>query len=467
MTASGTETLAGERPGILPATRSGRWACGAVLAVSFALRAGYVLLTRHSYHPLTDSLDFDLIATSLLHGHGFGRALVPPAAGPTAYRGPLYPITLAGAYAVFGHSWTVGRIEEAVIGTAMVAMIGVVAAQVFSRRVAAAGMALAAVYPTLVLYGTSLQLEPLLATLGLGSVAAALQHRRAPRGLLWPAVAGTLVGLALETRELGIVLVIPIAWLLWAPATSPWPRAKLRLDRRAVVAPVIAVLCTIVVLVPWTVRNEVRLHTFAPTSTSAGFTLAGTYNVTSASDAKFPTIWRPPFEDPQLYQLLVAKQQPGEAWINHTLTAATIRYVKAHPGYPLRVVFWNTVGLFDLQGPRVALYVAPYIPYSTRFVRLAVYSSYLVDLLAIGALLVPMTRKSPFALWAIPISAFVLIVLVSGNIRYRASIEPYIVLLAGVSIAALAERLMPNSSGSGVIAQVPALRPPLAEKAHL
>ena len=430
--------LAARPDRLLPASARGRWFVAAVLGLALAVRVAEVVVTRHSYSPVNDSRDFDSIAMSLIHGHGFGPALVPPATGPTAYRGPLYPIVLAAWYLVVGHSWTWGRIEQAVFGTAVVALIGLVAAQLFGRRAAAVALVLAAVYPTLILYGSSLQLETLLMTLSLAAVACALQYRRHPAGLGWPIASGLLVGLTLLTRELGIVLIPAVLAMVWPqPADRPAAEGRARATR---LAPAALLLSIVVVLVPWTVRNELSLHTLAPTSTSTGFTLAGTYNPTAAADHKYPTLWRPPYEDPGDTALLLGKPHPGEAWVNHVLEKATIDYIKAHPTYPLRAAYWNAAGLFDLEGTRISLYMAQFIPYPPTLVRWAVYSSYLVELLAIIAIFLPLTRRAPKVLWSIPVLAIVVIIFVSGNIRYRASIEPYTVLLATVTLATILER---------------------------
>src|SRR6266568_1042008 len=182
--------------GVLPTTGRGRSAVIAVLALALGLRIGAVY-SYHHYVPLTDAVDFDRIATSLADGHGFGNAILLNAKGPGALRAPLYPFSLSLVYDVFGdHKWTMGRLANAAIGTVLVGLIGLIGAQLWSRRVALVAMFLAAVHPALIVIGSGLQLEPLLVTLSLGALAAALQHRRATRGLWWPATAGLLMGLA-------------------------------------------------------------------------------------------------------------------------------------------------------------------------------------------------------------------------------------------------------------------------------
>jgi hypothetical protein len=292
----------------------------------------------------------------------------------------------------------------------------------------------------MILFGSSLQIEPLLALLELGAVAAALEHRRSPHGLLWPVVAGLLAGLAIETRELGVAVILPVAWLVW---TTPASRDARRRWTRQALAPALAMVAVaVLVLVPWTIRNEVRLHTFAPVSTSAGTTLAGTYNPTTAADKKYPVLWIAPYEDPGLAKILLSRPHPSEVWVDHQMTDAAVRYMKAHPTYFFRVMYWNTVSLFDLQGTNRAVEIAPFVPYSVRLAKIAVYSSYVLELLAIVGLFLPLGRKAPKAVWLIPVTTWLgIIILSASNIRYRGSIEPFTVLLASVTITAAIDRL--------------------------
>src|SRR5581483_4379542 len=185
----------------LPATRRGWWFVVAILLLAGVARVG-VIAAEGSYQPAFDGAHFDAIA----RGNGYGNSLLPMTQGPSAYRAPLYPTVLAGAYVVTGDSVTAGRVENALIGVVIVALIGIVASQLWSRRVGSVALAIAAVHPTLLLYGSGLQLEPLLAALILAATAAAIQHRRAPRGLWWPAAAGVLVGFTALTRETGFLL---------------------------------------------------------------------------------------------------------------------------------------------------------------------------------------------------------------------------------------------------------------------
>jgi 4-amino-4-deoxy-L-arabinose transferase-like glycosyltransferase len=428
------EPAAPASSGILPVGSRERWLVVAILVIALVVRVGLALAIRHSYVPKNDAANFDSMARSLSSGHGFGRALVPPSVGRTAFRAPLYPIVLAAAYLVFGHGLTVGLLENAVIGVALVAMIGLVASQLWGRRVALVALVVAAGHPTLMLFGTSLQLEPMLATLALAAIAAALQYRRSHGQAGWLVASGVLVGLAILTREVGIALLPPVAWLIWTTDRNP-ASDRPRRTLRGLAAPALAVLLSVLVVAPWTIRNAVELHAVVPVTTTGGIGLAGTYNQTSYSNKTYPAIWIPAYVDPAIKQTILANPDRSEVQLDKEYRRAAIDFVRKHPGYVPKVLFWNTVRMFDFRGTPDAVFTAQYIPYPHGLTVLSVFASYMLELLAIAALFLPMTRRAPKSVWLFPVLACLIILVLSGNIRYRASIEPFTVLLASVTIA--------------------------------
>jgi 4-amino-4-deoxy-L-arabinose transferase-like glycosyltransferase len=442
-TETGTSTIASEPPEpVLPSTKRGKWLVLAILGVALAVRLIVVIEVQRDYVPQTDALHFDYIATELANGDGFGQAILPGMDGPTAMRAPGYPFALAAVYLVFGdHSWTAGLLLNAALGVGVVALTGLVAAQLFSRRVATVAMAIAAVHPTMVLLGSSLQLEPLLVVLSLGALAATLQHRRTPRGLTWPLVAGLLLGLAILTRELAFAFLLPMAWLLF---TAGPDRATLRRPTRAaVMRPVVLTVAAFLVVFPWTIRNALTLEEFVPITTSAGVGLAGTYNETSRTNDDDPGLWIPPWNDEEMYEVILDEaDDPTEYNIDGALRDASLDIIRDHPTYPLEVGFWNTVRMFDLDLGDYSLLIAPSIPYPRWLVRLAIAAGYVVLALAIAGAFRRAARRIPFAIWAIPLTMYVLLVVpLPGSIRYRASLEPFFVMLAALAATPVLERI--------------------------
>jgi 4-amino-4-deoxy-L-arabinose transferase-like glycosyltransferase len=412
---------------VLPATARGRWAVVCVLGVALVLRLGVVATIRDTYVPVNDAQQFDTMATSLAHGDGFGNTELPGAKGPTAFRGPVYPVVLSSLYVVVGgHRWTWGLVQNALIGTAVVAMIGVLGSQVFGRRAGVAAMIAAALHPTLILFGSSLQLEPLLVFLELATLAAAFQHRRRPERIRYALVAGVLLGCVVLTREIGLWLVPPVALLLWG-APSRWSVRALR-------APALALAVAVAVVAPWTIRNAMRFGEFVPVSTSSGAALAGTYNGTAFANKDNPGLWIPPWFDPQLADRMRAVPGRDEAYMDRLFRSGAVEFAREHPGYVPKIMVWNTVRLFDLAGPRDALFIRQFIPYPERLTRLSVYASYIVYVVAAVGATRRLARRAPMALWIFPFLVWLNLALLAGNIRYRASIEPFLLLLVGVAV---------------------------------
>ncbi len=431
------DTAPGNAEPLLPRTRKGRWIVVAILLLALAVRLGAVVATEGWYEPRTDATDFDAIATSIANGDGYGRARLPPATGDSALRAPLYPVSLAAVYLVSGdNNWTAGRVANAFIGVALVALIGLIAAQIFSRRrLAAVAMAIAAIYPPLILVGTGLQLEPLLVTLCLATVAAALQHRRAPRGLTWPIVAGVLFGLAVLTRELGFLIVPSVLWLLWI--------GRPRWSRKALVAPLVFLFAGFLVVLPWVVRNTLTFEQFVPISTGSGYGLAGTFNETAMENGSAPGLWIEPVQDPQMLAALTERRRYTEVQMDEDLRTEVLEVLRDHPIYPLKAAVWGTQRLFDWDGGDYSLdVISTYVPYSRALTRLAIYSGYIGFALALVGAFFKAARRVHFAVWLIPILMYGFIVLtLPASIRYRASIEPYFVLLASLPVTAGLDRL--------------------------
>jgi len=141
----------------------------------------------------------------------------------------------------------------------IVALIGVLAAQLFDRRVALVAVAVGAVYLPLILVGGSLMSEPLFAALMLGALAAALHHRRSAHRYRCALIAGVLGGLAILTRANAAIILAPLAVAVGD--------ARPRWSWRALAPPAAVVTIALGTVAPWTIRNAVVLDSFVPVST--------------------------------------------------------------------------------------------------------------------------------------------------------------------------------------------------------
>jgi hypothetical protein len=119
------------------------------------------------------------------------------------------------------------------------------------------------------------------------------------------------------------------------------------------------------------------------------------------------------------------------------LRTAAVDFIRAHPEAVPKTMFWNALRLFDLTGPGHAEFYAQYVPYSKGLTTVSVYASWILGALAIAGIAMGVARKTPFAVWLFPLLAIVFLSFISGEIRYRASIEPFTVLLAAAAAVAL------------------------------
>jgi 4-amino-4-deoxy-L-arabinose transferase-like glycosyltransferase len=428
-------------------TRFG-WAVGVVLVLALALRLGYVAVTPN-YAIVHDARDYDAHARSIAAGEGFAR-LGPGPSRVTAFRPPAYPILLAGVYSLTGHETkadqqrvVAGRVANALVGTAIVALIGVLALQVFGRRVALAAMALAAVYLPLILVGGALMSEPLFAALLLGALTAALAHRRSGRHRLrWALLAGVLGGLATLTRANGMILLLPLALAVWD--------ARPRWTREALALPAVLVAVAILTVAPWTIRNERVLGALVPVSTQLGTSLAGTYNDVARTDMQHPGAWRSLRRVPQ-YQYLTAPgpwRRTGEAQLERRLRAVALRYAADHPGYVAGVVLWNTRRALDLAGLSWSRHTYSTVSVDPAWADAGVVCFWLVGALALaGALLTRAGRRTPLPVVLVPALLYLSVVFLAFETpRYRTGIDPFVVLLAAVALVTGADALRSRRS---------------------
>lgn len=406
-----------------------------IVVLALAVRVIVVLATPH-FRPNTDSADYDREAASLVDSGSFPPSLLSPRGGPSAFRPPAFPLVLAGVYELSGTGsrtarWEAGRLAEAVLGALTVLLTSLIALRLFGTGAALVSGAVAAVYPPLILIGSSLMSESLFVPLVLGSVLAGLLARESEHPLPWAAVTGAIVGAAALTRSVGIIAVLPLIALVW----SRGPRRSLR----AVSVPLVLIGAVVVVLIPWTVRNAIVLRSFVPISTENGFALAGTYNPATRSRRDYPALWYPPVPD----QLAVVKAHPhfNEAQISSALTGDALRYIRAHPGYLGEVAFWTAVRLLNLEGPGLERYEAQFEAYPPELAVISVYSFWVVGLLALLALLTRQARGSPFEVWFVPGLIILATLFFAGSTRYRAPADPFIVILAGLGLLVAFKRL--------------------------
>jgi 4-amino-4-deoxy-L-arabinose transferase-like glycosyltransferase len=401
----------------------------AILLAAAAARAAVILATPH-YHPINDSADYDRYAVSLAN-----HATYPPSTlgGPTAFYPPGFPVLLAFVYKLVGVGsastrWEAGRVAQAMLGVIAVALIFLIGRRLWGRNVGLLAAGLAALYPPLVLAGSSLMSEPLCIALMLAAVLAALVHRQSPRGLWYAVLAGVLAAVVAMTRGNGFFFVLPLLFLVW----SERPRRA----QRSLRAPLALLAATVIALAPWAIRNTIVFHQFVPLGTETGYAFSGTYNDTARNDHKYPALWQPTI-GPTLR--LHADRRLNEADISNRLITQSIDFARAHPGYPFEVAGWSFLRLLNLQGPGLERAVAGVWGYPKWLAVVSVYAFWLVALFAILAVIMRAAAGAPWAFWACPLALIAPTLLFLGLTRYRVPADPFVLLLAALGALALRE----------------------------
>lgn len=395
------------------------------LALALVVRVAQIAATPH-WVAVSDPADYVRHAVSIAHGHGFPQTALPQG-GPSALRPPAYPYFLGGVFALTGDSETAGRLASALLGVLAVALIGLVADMLWGPRVAHVSMALGAIYPPFVLVSGTLLSEALALPLLLGMVAIVVAQRDRGRSPGAAAAAGLLFGLALLDRPALSVLVVPLVWGLW------------RRRRRAWLMPVGALAVAALTILPWTIRNGSTFHALVPISTQSGFLIAGTYNAVADHDPVFPGAFRPAAAVPEL-RPVIADPSLDENEVSRKLGAFGRRYAQEHPGYVPRVLWWNGLRMLSLTSPLSGAETAySYQGIGAGFAKAAVFSFWLIALLALAGVVLGALRARPAWLWLTPVLLFLDVIWISGDIRYRLPVEAFLLGPAAYALVAITE----------------------------
>jgi 4-amino-4-deoxy-L-arabinose transferase-like glycosyltransferase len=247
------------------------------------------------------------------------------------------------------------------------------------------------------------------------------------------AVTGLLLGLTMLARPSSVLLAAGIAVAYWMAAGA----------RRGTEHLAVAALATVLVIAPWTIRNAIVIDGFVPLSVQDA-AISGTFNDTAANDPVYPYAWRP---IPERDRDIAANPRP-EIELYHELRRRAREYISEHPESVPKAFFWNGLSrLWDIRRPERVLDDVPFEG-RTRSVALAglvVYWPLL--LLAVAGLWRNRRRKEiVLPVLAIALAASVVFTAASGT-RYRATLEPLIVVLACSAFAPIAVRAAQPAAG--------------------
>ena len=263
----------------------------AALAVGLALR---LWLIAHTASVNGDTLIYGSIAANWLRHGVYGFLTTAKGPVPTLIRLPGYPLFLAACFALFGvERYTAVMLLQCLFDLLTCLLAAALAGRLFGSRARMAVLWLAAVCPFTAAYAAA----PLTEVLTLTTIALAFysfeRWRAAGLGLnrwLWVASLAMAYSLLLRPEQglLAAAIVPAILRLSWSPpgapsfaplqtmGDKPSPGAPSFAPLRRVgdtpsphppsnfVPAILACLCILLPLVPWTVRNGRTFHVFQP-----------------------------------------------------------------------------------------------------------------------------------------------------------------------------------------------------------
>jgi 4-amino-4-deoxy-L-arabinose transferase-like glycosyltransferase len=332
-----------------------------------------------------------------------------------------------------------------------VALVGLVALELFGATAGLIALILAAIYPVGIGMAGTLVAENLLTPLVLAAVCTGLRARRAA-GVAgasgWIAGAGVLTGLATLTHENAILIGLALLAAVW------------RVGPRRLVAPGLLVATTALTILPWTIRNAEVMHQFIPVSDETGITLVGTYNAASAANPGVPYKWRIFYGIPGERALIHQASKLTEPQISGKLQHQALHYISEHPLSPLAVAYDNTRRLFELEGTFAWHASASAISLPLDVARDGVIGFWLVCVLALAGAFSKPVRTAPKWVWAVPLLLALSVVLVNVETpRFRAPIDPFLILLAAAGLASATMRLRNRAPVRGEAGDAVTTRP--------
>ncbi|MDQ1454956.1 MAG: hypothetical protein QOH28_576 [Actinomycetota bacterium] len=429
-----------------------------IVAVAFGIRVAYVAIAKAGPCPLVladgkrigsapskclrgDELFYNAEANYLAAGHGFNEPLSafihpgvkPP---PAADHPPLTVVVLAPVSWFVDHaplSWMIKeplhdhvreqRYAMVVLGTLLVALVGLLGRRVGGGAVGLVAAAIAAVSPNIWVNDGLVMSETLTALTVVGAMSAALWWRDRPSW--WRAAAlGGVCGLAALARVEFLLLVPLLALVVAFSLPQPWSvRWKQAL---------VALATALVVVAPWVGFNLARFHDPTFVSTNDGLTLAGA-NCDAMFHGRATGFWT--------LQSCADNPPPGDqSQVATAFRRRGLDYMRGHASRVPLVVLARLGRTWSLFRPLDMVTLNTGEDREEWVTRIGLVAYYPTLLFAVaGAVVMGRRRAARDALWILLVPAIIVTLntmATYGQTRFRAGTEPSLALLAAVGIVA-------------------------------
>jgi 4-amino-4-deoxy-L-arabinose transferase-like glycosyltransferase len=410
-----------------------------ILLVALVLRVAWVLYAAREPTGFSagDPLAYLYYGRELAGGHGY-RSFVTHQ--PTAFYPIGYPLFLALFAWPVQHGLLpddvprLAGIAQALLSTATVLFVWVIAHRLFARRIALVAAGLTALWPGLVLMTGSLNVETVFIAL-LTAALAVLVGRPAGTdaySVTRLLLAGFLLGLSALVRPFSLPVLVAVL-------VGVWCQHGLRTALRTTAWVALPVL---LVLAPWVARNQRELGTTS-LSTNMGDTLCLDHRVGALGYFSFPPECFAGFDDVAPADL--------EQVRNRKDTRRALTFIREHPGEELRLIpirAWHMIehdhdGLVGVESGGAN----PFVPDAARTLLEVTADWWYWITLVLAVVGVPaFFRRSRPELADRVIVGVTLLTLVAiplelyGYTRFHVPLLPFQAIAAAVTIVAIVDR---------------------------
>jgi tetratricopeptide (TPR) repeat protein len=442
------ERLAQDRP--VDAGTLGVRATLGIFAIALSVRLVHVWQLRASPFfsvLMGDSRGYDEWAQRIARGDWIGSEVF--------YQAPLYPYLLGVIYAAAGRHLLLVRIIQAVIGSASCALLGLVAARLFSRRAGIAAGLMLALYAPAIFFDGLLQksvLDVFFVCLALWLMTktetaeyaeiaeknVALRAPRSPRLNVWLSLGLAMGGLALTRENALVFIVVILAWALFDSAESQIPNPKSRVKRAAVFLTGLAL-----VLLPVAARNSYVGGGFFVTTSQFGPNFYIGNN--PIADGTYQSLrfgrGAPEYERQDATDLaeraLGRKLTPAD--VSTYWTDKALDFITSRPLAWLKLMgrkvalLWNATEMLDTESQEAhAEWSLP-----LRLGGAIGHFGILVPLAVFGVIVTWPLRSRLWVLYAMTLTYAASVVIFYVFARYRYPLAPLLILFAAAGVAAL------------------------------
>jgi 4-amino-4-deoxy-L-arabinose transferase-like glycosyltransferase len=400
---------------------------GLVALAGLAWRVGYIVAVKGSG---TDTCGRELCGDALWYSSqgrrlALGHLFTLPGGGPTAEHPPLASLAVAPASMVIDGSF-VQRLAMALVGVAVIVVIGLLARRLAGDRAGLLAAGIAALYPNLWMNDVVVMAEAVTALVVALFLLAVYRYRDDPRPA-GAAMLGALVGLAALARSeqalLGLLVVAPV---VLAVGDQAWAA---RLGRLALAGAV-----ALATVAPWIGYNLARFEEPTTLSTNDGLTLLG---------ANCDQVYRGPATGFWSLECGLAVSTEGDpSQVSARQRDAAFDYIGSHKRDLPRVMLVRVGRVWSLYAPDQMAWLNQGEG-RERWASWAGFWSFLALAPAAVAGAVVLRRRG-VAIW--PLAATAVLVTVTaalfyGIVRFRVPAEVATVVLAAVALDAGWRRL--------------------------